>query len=267
MVNCIMYTDIIIGDNSIEFGQICVNILHQSGFTATTTEKDGSLLLKQIDKERPNIVIMDAFMKNLNAIGVMKYLNRQNYVKKPAFIVTSSFENKYLEDEIMKQGAIYYILKPFDLSILADQVKNLTGYLKSDNTDSLAASQKLYQKATSHVALVTQILRTLPMTTKLKGYLYVKEAILYVLSDKSLINRVTKELYPTIAKKHNTTSGAVERAIRNAIEITWDFGNIKMMNTLFGYDNKGGHGKPTNAKFISEIAEYINMISLKDELS
>lgn len=263
-----MNSHVIIGDNSAEFGKICVDILRQSGFTASTTEKDGNQLLKQIDKEMPDVVIMDAYMKSLDAIGVMKQLNHKGRAKRPACIVTSSFENKFMEGEIMKQGVAYYILKPFDLPALVDRVNDLTGYLENDRTDFYTADSGLsqddyYNEISSKQieAFTAKVLRTMPMTVKLKGYHYVKEAILRVVDDKSLASAVTKELYPSIAKKHNTTAGAVEKAIRTAIELTWDCGDIATLNKLFGSSSQNLCAKPSNAKFIAEIAEYVAMMT------
>lgn len=202
-----MHSHVIIGDNSAEFGQICMDILRQSGFTANTTEKDGNQLLEQIDKEMPDVVIMDAYMKSLDAIGVMKQLNHRGKSKRPACIVTSSFESKFMEGEIMKQGVEYYILKPFDLPALVDRVNDLTGYLENDRSDVRSANSGLYQDyyyedvSNKQIeAFTAKVLRTMPMTVKLKGYHYVKDAILKVIEDKSLANAVTKELYPSIAK-------------------------------------------------------------------
>ena len=263
-----MHSHVIIGDNSAEFGQICMDILRQSGFTANTTEKDGNQLLEQIDKEMPDVVFMDAYMKSLDAIGVMKQLNHRGKSKRPACIVTSSFESKFMEGEIMKQGVEYYILKPFDLPALVDRVNDLTGYLENDRSDVRSANSGLYQdyyyEDVSNKlieAFTAKVLRTMPMTVKLKGYHYVKDAILKVIEDKSLANAVTKELYPSIAKKYNTTAGAVEKAIRTAIELTWDCGNIETLNKLFGNSSKNLCVKPSNAKFIAEIAEYVTMMT------
>ena len=263
-----MHSHVIIGDNSAEFGQICMDILRQSGFTANTTEKDGNQLLEQIDKEMPDVVIMDAYMKSLDAIGVMKQLNHRGKSKRPACIVTSSFESKFMEGEIMKQGVEYYILKPFDWPALVDRVNDLTGYLENDRSDVRSANSGLYQDyyyedvSNKQIeAFTAKVLRTMPMTVKLKGYHYVKDAILKVIEDKSLANAVTKELYPSIAKKYNTTAGAVEKAMRTAIELTWDCGNIETLNKLFGNSSKNLCVKPSNAKFIAEIAEYVTMMT------
>lgn len=262
-----MHSHVIIGDNSAEFGKICMDILRQAGFTANTTEKDGNQLLKQINKEKPDVVIMDAYMKNLDAIGVMKQLNHKNKSKRPACIVTSSFESKFMEGEFMKQGVEYYVLKPFDLPALVDRVNDLTGYLKNDRADTCAEGSELYQDYYEEVsskqieAFTAKVLRAMPMTVKLKGYYYVKDAILRVAEDKSLASAVTKELYPSIAKKYNTTAGAVEKAIRTAIEVTWNYGNIEILNKLFGSNSKTLCAKPSNAKFIAEIGEYVTMMT------
>ncbi|MDD6237486.1 MAG: sporulation transcription factor Spo0A [Clostridiales bacterium] len=265
-----MHSHVIIGDNSAEFGKICMEILRQAGFTANTTEKDGNQLLAQIDKEMPDVVIMDAYMKSLDAIGVMKQLNHKCRSNRPACIVTSSFENKFMEGEIMKQGVEYYILKPFDLSALVDRVNDLTGYIENDRADVCTVDSELYQDYYNEIsnkqieAFTAKVLRAMPMTVKLKGYHYVKDAILRVAEDQGLANAVTKELYPSIAKKYNTTAGAVEKAIRTAIELTWDCGNIETLNKLFGNDSSNLCAKPSNAKFIAEIAEYVTMMTQRN---
>ena len=267
------HSHIVIGDNSAEFGKICMDILEQSGFTVTLTEKDGNLLLKQIDETLPEVVIMDAYMKSLDAIGVMKQLNRRDKSKQPACIVTSAFENKFMEDEIMKQGAAYYILKPFDLSALVDRVNDLAGYLESNRvlSDIDAEWEPRYDCYPDDLlnrqreAAIVKVLHAMPITVKLKGYHYIKEAVLRVIADRSLANAVTKELYPSIAKKYSTTSGAVEKAIRTAIEITWDYGNVQALNELLGSSGDTLCDKPSNAKLIAELAEYVSTMLQRKE--
>ena len=133
---------VIIGDNTTEFGQVCTDILQELGFSVTTTAKDGSEVLNAINTLLPDVVVMDAYMKNLDAIAVMDAVNESELAKKPAFIVTSAYDNVFIQNTIMQKGAAYYVLKPFDLNVLAKRISELTNYIRSDRDTVLLAGEE-----------------------------------------------------------------------------------------------------------------------------
>lgn len=165
----------------------------------------------------------------------------------------SSFDNILLEREVMTAGASAYFLKPFDLTLLIDKVIFLLG-MQRDPISSVAPAKKPNLEL-----MVTEIIHQIGVPAHIKGYQYLREAIILVVENSEIINSVTKVLYPTVAKMHDTTSSRVERAIRHAIEVAWDRGDVDVLNSYFGYTIHNGRGKPTNSEFIAMIADKMQL--------
>ena len=249
--------NIIIGDDSTEFGQICKGILENYGFSVIMLPKDGNAVLKTIQNSSASVVIMDAYMKNLDAIAVMKIVNQSGMANKPAFIITSAYDNAFTQSEAMKQGAAYYVLKPFDLNVLAERIMDLTGFIK----EGFSKGEKLTEKEPENnlETSVTEILHQIGVPAHIKGYHYLREGIILAVTDSEVLGSITKILYPMVAKKFSTTSSRVERAIRHAIEVAWSRGKMDTIDELFGYTIHTGKGKPTNSEFIALIADKIRL--------
>lgn len=245
---------VIVGDDTSEFGQICSDILKGYGFTVKNTAKDGTEILNLIRTESPDVVVMDAYMKNLDAIAVMEQVNSLE-LRKPAFIITSAYDNAFTQNEIMRLGAAYFVLKPFDLHVLAQRIADLTGFIRSGH-----GLQPVPEEEEADLeSQITEILHQIGVPAHIKGYHYLREGITLAVNDSEALGSITKILYPAIAKRFSTTSSRVERAIRHAIEVAWDRGDVDVLNSYFGYTIHNLRGKPTNSEFIAMIADNLSL--------
>lgn len=239
---------VLIGDDSVEFGINCASVLRSMGMYAVTRPKDGGVLFETIKNDSPDVVVMDAILPHMDAIELIKKVQALGG-KKPEFIVTSSYDNPFIERQVMQGGAAYFMLKPFDVNSLGDRINALIQGTALDNDEGSEDME----------VVVTEIIHQLGVPAHIKGYHYLREAILSSLEDKELLESVTKMLYPTVAKKFDTTSSRVERAIRHAIEIAWDRGNLDTLNSFFGYTVNTCKGKPTNSEFIALITDKLRL--------
>ncbi|MGN0614313.1 MAG: sporulation transcription factor Spo0A [Porcipelethomonas sp.] len=240
---------VLIGDDSVEYGIACASTLRNMGMYAVTRPKDGGALFETIKNDSPDVVIVDAILPHMDAIELIKKVQALGG-KKPEFIVTSSYDNPFIEKQVMQNGAAYFMLKPFDMTSLGDRINALVQGTAPDANDSGGEDMEI---------VVTEVIHQLGVPAHIKGYHYLREAILASLEDKELLESVTKMLYPTVAKKFDTTSSRVERAIRHAIEIAWDRGNLDTLNSFFGYTVNTCKGKPTNSEFIALITDKLRL--------
>lgn len=213
--------------------------------------ENGNMALEMIEKTQPDVVVLDLVMPHLDGIGVLERLFNLGLPKTPQVIFITSFAQASLTKKAMELGASYYMMKPFDLEILEKRIRQLSG--------SGGQASAVLPRGTTMEVEVTRILHQMGVPAHVKGYQYLRDAIILVTEDPNLMGAVTKELYPMIADKHNTTASRVERAVRHAIELAWDRGNIDLMNRYFGYTINIERGKPTNSEFIAMIADKLRM--------
>lgn len=232
-----------------EFGRNCANVLMTYGCEVILVQKDGKELLSKFESNRADVVVMDAFMSNLDALGAIAKL--KNYDKKPLLMVMSSTDNQVFEQEILSAGADYYFLKPFDVQILAQRINQLTGRTKVEGNVNRASNDL-------HIE-ISEMMHQIGVPAHIKGYEYLREAIILSVNDREMMGSVTKILYPTIAKKYATTSSRVERAIRHAIEVAWDRGDVDILYSYFGYTVQNTRGKPTNSEFIAMLSDKVRL--------
>ena len=225
------------------------------GFTPLFCRKDGEEVIDRIINEKPQIVLMDLFMSRLDSIGVMKAIAKNYTVKKPLFVVSSSFDSPVLQREIMENGASYFVIKPFSYKSLCENLTTLLRLHISDN----GSIHNLTLSQNSIELKVTEILHQIGVPAHIKGYHYLRDSIILSIEQPEIINAVTKQLYPSVAKKYETTSSRVERAIRHAIEVAWDRGDVDVLNSYFGYTIHISRGKPTNSEFIAMIADKLRL--------
>ena len=246
---------ILIGDDSAQYGVFCAAALRNSGFFVITRQKDGMVIYDAVKNELPDVVIVDAVMPGIDAIELIRKSEKLD--KKPLFIVTSPYENSFIETQVMTSGAAYFMLKPFDVKVLGERIKAML------NIDTDISADPIYVRAKPAPAnleiIVTDIIHQIGVPAHIKGYHYLREAIISSVNDKEMLESVTKLLYPAVAKKFATTPSRVERAIRHAIEIAWDRGDIDTLNSFFGYTINTGKGKPTNSEFIALITDKIRL--------
>lgn len=244
---------LIITEDASEFSQENLKILQNFNISASFCVKDGEELCSRIRQEIPDVVVMDSFMTRLDAIGVIRNIKRQN-LKTPVFIVFSSFHSPVLEREIMSAGASYFVLKPYDVAELCENISKMLRKGK----DGMFASPISFDAFGIEIK-VTQILHEIGVPAHIKGYHYLRDSIIMSVEKPEIINAVTKQLYPSVAKKYETTSSRVERAIRHAIEVAWDRGDIDVLNSYFGYTIHNDRGKPTNSEFIAMISDRLRL--------
>lgn len=240
---------VLIGDDSVEYGIACASTLRGQGMYVMTRPKDGTALLETIKSDAPDVVVMDAILPYMDAIELMKKVQASGG-KRPQFIVTSAYDNPFIEKQVMQGGAAYFMLKPFEISALGERITSLTqGGMTGRNAPGTENME----------IVVTDVIHQLGVPAHIKGYHYLREAILSSIEDPELLESVTKLLYPTVAKRFDTTSSRVERAIRHAIEIAWDRGNLDTLNAFFGYTVNTCKGKPTNSEFIALITDKLRL--------
>lgn len=211
----------------------------------------GQQALEMIAETSPDMVVLDLVMPHLDGIGVLEKLPQLHLSKTPHIIFMTSFGQANLTRRAMDLGAAYYIMKPFDLDTLDKRIRQLIS--------SVDVASIVSVKNGNLESDITRVMHQMGVPAHVKGYQYLRDAILYVTEEVNLIGAVTKELYPLIADKYNTTPSRVERAIRHAIELAWDRGNVEMMNKYFGYTINLERGKPTNSEFIAMVADKMRM--------
>jgi len=228
--------------------------LESSGFTRCDEAKDGNCALDMISKNTYDAVIVDLWISKLDGIGIIRTASKLEYKKeKPSFILMSPINKQSILLEATEAGADLCIPKPFDFSSL---VYHIEAILKSKNKTS---TQKEMSSTADMEAQVTKIIHQIGIPAHIKGYQYLRAAILMTIDDTDIINSVTKVLYPSVAKKYQTTTSRVERAIRHAIEVAWDRGDVDTLNSYFGYTIQNTRGKPTNSEFIAMIADNLRL--------
>lgn len=248
---------VLLADDSPEFGQECAHVFQNHGIDTVTCPKDGMKVLDTISSAKPDVVLLDVFMPHLDAIGVIKAAGQKSLSKKPQFLTMSSFDSPRLEHEVMNSGASYFFLKPVDMDHLADRILTMCSTVPSSMSSAIPR-QSAAQEPDLEV-LVTDIIHQIGVPAHIKGYHSLRDAIMLSVNNSEIINAVTKQLYPTIAKRYSTTPSRVERAIRHAIEVAWDRGDVDTLNSYFGYTIHNGRGKPTNSEFIAMIADKLRL--------
>lgn len=248
--------NVLIADDSEEFGQNCANVVKSYGMEVTLCPKDGRILLECADRIRPDAILSDLFLPNIDAVGVMKKLSQQESSSKPMYFVMSGFGSSRLESEALSAGAAYFFIKPFDFTVLAERIVQMCG--RTPKPDAFINSNAPVSDSDLEF-MITEIIHQIGVPAHIKGYNYLRDAILMSVKEPDCINAVTKVLYPSVAKKYSTTSSRVERAIRHAIEVAWDRGDIDVLNLYFGYTVHTSRGKPTNSEFIAMISDKLRL--------
>lgn len=224
---------------------------------------NGEEICKIIQNKEPDVVILDIIMPKVDGLSVMERLQTENSGKKmPSFIVVSAVGQERITEDAFTLGADYYMLKPFDNQLLLNRIKHMRrgGLRQSREISRQAPPEKNPQKMFGSLENdVTNIIHEIGVPAHIKGYQYLRDAIILAVNDMEMLNSITKILYPTIAKRHQTTPSRVERAIRHAIEVAWSRGKMDTIDALFGYTVSTGKGKPTNSEFIALIADKIRL--------
>ncbi len=225
---------------------------------------NGEELENIIRQKEPDVVLLDIIMPKGDGLNVMRRINMDAGIRKhPAFIVITAVSQEKITEDAFDLGADYYILKPFDNEMIINRIKHVR---QRERERNFAEVRKVnaYESKNEYIERnletdVTNIIHEIGVPAHIKGYQYLRDAIIMSVNDMEMLNSITKILYPMIAKKHQTTPSRVERAIRHAIEVAWSRGKMDTIDELFGYTVNGGKGKPTNSEFIALIADKVRL--------
>jgi len=263
---------VLIADDNVEFATTLMNYLgKEEDMEVVGIAKDGLETVELIKQKIPDIVILDVIMPHLDGLGVLEKLPTLNLEKNPSTIMLSAVGQEKITQKAISLGAEYYVVKPFEIDVLVKRIKELKYYypmvqetttysgVREEKTNYITIDPRKRTNECNLEALVTNIIHELGVPAHIKGYQYLREAILMTISNMDIINAITKQLYPTVAKRYNTTPSRVERAIRHAIEVAWDRGDTDVLNGFFGYTIASGKGKPTNSEFIAMIADRLRL--------
>ena len=243
---------VLIADPAEEQRELLAEILRAEGdLEVAAVTGDGQEALDLTAKLQPDVVVTDVILSGLDGLGLLERLEAVEEEKKPEVIVTSAFASEHVITATYALGAAYFLQKPYDPAALCARIRQLAG----KGRDRTAPRQERRPAEKSLESVVTEIIHEIGIPAHIKGYQYLREAVMLAIDDMEIINAVTKILYPTVARKFNTTPSRVERAIRHAIEVAWDRGDIETLQRYFGYTVSNIKGKPTNSEFIAMIAD------------
>lgn len=258
---------VIIADDNKEFCNILNDyLLNQRDIIVTGIAKDGIEALKLIQEKKPDLVVLDIIMPHLDGLGVLEKLNNMQLEHFPRIIVLSAVGQDRITQRAITLGADYYVVKPFDMDVFTKRIREMFNNTIVNDEEkkpvTVIENDEIQYNRNEPVDLeseITNIIHEIGVPAHIKGYMYLREAINMVVNDIELLSAVTKELYPSIAKKYNTTASRVERAIRHAIEVAWARGQVETINKLFGYTIHNDKGKPTNSEFIAMVADKLRL--------
>ena len=261
---------VLIADDNQEFSYtLSTYINSQDDMEIVGMAKDGKEAVEMVVNVEPDVVLLDVIMPHLDGIGVLEKINSIKCDKKPIFVMLSAVGQDKITQKAVALGAEYYVVKPFDIELLIKRIREIKFFKPNDVENNFISkdekqpyiniSNKGANKEDNLEALVTNIIHEVGVPAHIKGYQYLREAIMMVVNDIDVINQITKSLYPQIACKFDTTPSRVERAIRHAIEVAWGRGEQKTVEKIFGYTISAAKGKPTNSEFIAMIADKLRL--------
>ena len=245
-------TTVLIADGAEEFCSALSAALQRSdGFQVVGTAGDGEQAIRMIGERKPDILVLDLMLSKQDGFSVLKSM--ANMERRPVTLATSTFLTEYVSSAAAGLGVKYLMLKPCDMSALVERLEEIRGG-ESPRTTGPRRLDK-----TGIESMVTGIIHEIGVPAHIKGYQYLREAIIIAVNDMDGINAITKVLYPQVAKTFQTTPSRVERAIRHAIEVAWDRGDLDTLQRFFGYTVSNTKGKPTNSEFIALIADKLQL--------
>ena len=259
---------VLIADDNQEFSKTLATYLgNEKDMEVVGIAKDGVEAVEQIKELLPDVAILDVIMPHLDGLGVLERINNSNIVKTPICIMLSAVGQDKITQKSIALGADYYVVKPFDIELLTKRIREVKYYKPMPNNNFISKDMPVRKyieindnKSPENLeALVTNVIHEVGVPAHIKGYQYLREAIMMVIKDIDVLNQITKSLYPQIAQRFDTTPSRVERAIRHAIEVAWGRGEQDMVENIFGYTVSASKGKPTNSEFIAMIADKLRL--------
>jgi len=259
---------ILIADDNQDFSKTLATYLgNEKDMEVVGIAKDGVEAVEQIKELLPDVAILDVIMPHLDGLGVLEKINNSNIVKAPICVMLSAVGQDKITQKAIALGADYYVVKPFDIELLIKRIREIKNFKPAKNGNFIAREVPVRKyieindkKSPDNLeALVTNVIHEIGVPAHIKGYQYLREAIMMVINDIDVLNQITKRLYPKIAARFDTTPSRVERAIRHAIEVAWGRGEQDMVENIFGYTVSAQKGKPTNSEFIAMIADKLRL--------
>ena len=268
---------VLIADDNPEFAKTLTNYIERDEeLEVIAVARDGKQAIEMILNTEPDIALLDVIMPHLDGIGVLEKIKEANMRKRPICIMLSAVGQDKITQRALELGAEYYTIKPIDIEMLLGRIKDIKNYKPSNIKETIlngninvttreARAQYIEispdkKKDEENLeALVTNVIHEVGVPAHIKGYQYLREAIMMVVNNIDIINQITKQLYPDIARKFKTTPSRVERAIRHAIEVAWTRGQTETVDSIFGYTISAAKGKPTNSEFIAMIADKLRL--------
>ena len=242
---------ILIADTGEEFRRSFIdNLDNEPDIQVVGETGDGEELLRMVREKQPDLVIMEIVLAKIDGIEVLEAMGNMDLECRPRVIILSSFARGSMAQLAADKGADHYMTKPCRVSTVCERIRQLTGARQMEEERDRSRNLE---------GMVTAIIHDVGVPAHIKGYQYLREAILIAVADMDVINAVTKVLYPEVAKRFNTTASRVERAIRHAIEVAWDRGDLETLQKYFGYTVSNVKGKPTNSEFIAMIADRLQL--------
>ncbi len=240
-----------------ETGGVEQECLQTLGYQVISVEHDGEKAVESILSHRPDVVLCDIFLPGMDALGILEAIQTKSY--RGIFICVSAAPNDALAGKLMQSGAHYFLVKPFGFDYLAKRIDSLLeNRYENKRMPNLLGVPQINDEydLENHIA---ELMRQIGVPAHIRGYQYIRKGIMMSLKNRDLLNAITKELYPGIAKTYETTPSRVERAIRHAIEVAWTRGDVETLHSMFGYTVKTSKGKPTNGEFISMLTDYLRV--------
>lgn len=253
---------VVLADDNREFTELLKEYINSQGdMEVTGIAFNGNEVFKIFDRDGiPDVLILDIIMPHLDGLAVLEHIRNMGSGQQPKVIMLTAFGQEEVTKKAVELGASYYILKPFDMDVLANRIRQVAGSNTSYTIKPpMIKASPVATKTKSLDQSITSIIHEIGVPAHIKGYMYLREAITMVYNDVELLGSITKVLYPDIAKKFNTTASRVERAIRHAIEVAWSRGNMDSIGTLFGYTVSNSKAKPTNSEFIAMVADKLRI--------
>ncbi len=250
---------IVIADASAEFRIGLKSFLAKRGYRIVGDCQDGCEAVRIIEETKPDAVILDILLPRLDGIEVMNEMRARLAASCPVFLVVTAISNDKMLTEAAEAGAGYCIIKPCEYTALSNRLESALRHSTVSENKERAVSPQEPDPEVELETMVTKIIHQIGVPAHIKGYQYLRTAIIMTMHDTELINSITKQLYPGVAKKYGTTASRVERAIRHAIEVAWDRGDVDTINSYFGYTVQSARGKPTNSEFIALVADNLRL--------
>ncbi len=252
---------VLIADDNREFVDLLKDFMvEQPDIDIVGVAYNGNEVLEILEEEIPDVMILDIIMPHLDGLGVLEKLKDYHFSKAPKIIMLTAFGQENITQRAVELGASYYILKPFDMDVLVNRIRQVvTNQVINQPTQRISSVQPMKSKNLD--ANITNIIHEIGVPAHIKGYMYLREAIKMVYNEVEILGSITKVLYPRIAEKFSTTPSRVERAIRHAIEVAWSRGNVDAIRSLFGYTVNTSKAKPTNSEFIAMVADKLRIES------